>query len=316
MALPTSSSSTGLGSGAVAASGTLKYPKDMIYNGTDYVRFDFYKYSSGTPFGSATTGATGLDAATVDSYNSSYNNLERDTELNSVILYMPEDVGAEYSTSWGGKSFSNIGAAVLRSVGNLANGNVGGAAANIAGQLEAQVKGFAAPLIADKIAEGLNKVPGVGGGISINDVLGGTKGVVLNPNAELMFDRAEMRNFGLSFKMVPRNANESIDIKNIITTFKKAAAPGYGGSVGGPSSANFMSIPALIDVNFMRGSSHNEYVSQYKPCALTSVRVNFTPDGVYSTYHTGAPVAVTLDLSFSETKIVFRNDIKDSGWSY
>lgn len=309
MAIPTStSSSTGLGPGGSGAA--LRYPKDIISNDTDYVRFDFYDYTSATPFGAGTVGGA------VDAYNSSYNNLQTASGVKSVILYMPEDIGAEYGTSWGGKSFSNIGSAALKLLGNTANLDGPGVLQTIGGSLAEGAKGLAPAFIADQVAKKMNEIPGVGGGISTNDVLSGTKGIVLNPNAELMFDRAEMRTFGLSFKMVARNASESVEIKNIITTFKKASSPKYGGNGGTGDSANFMGVPNLVDVNFMRGSNLNEYVPQYKPCAITSVRVTYTPDGTYATYDTGAPVAIKLDLGFAETKLIFRDDIKDSGWSY
>ena len=47
-------------------------------------------------------------------------------------------------------------------------------------------------------------------------------------------------------------------------------------------------------------------------CAITSVDVNYTPDGQYATYKDsqGQPVAITLTVNFQETKICFSEDVK------
>jgi len=306
-----SSSSTSSLSPSTGTGAGYRYPQAMITSGTDYVRFDFKKYAG--PF----SGSTG-DADSVDGYNASISSLVPAPGLQSVYLYMPEDVSADYGASWGGKSFSNIGAGILKGLGpTLASGNVGASAQNAMEAVQSQVAGFGPALAASKIAEELNKIPGAGGGVSIDDVLSGTRGVILNPNAELMFQNAEMRTFNLSFKMVARSEPESIAIKNICYVFKKAALPTFGGEgLSGKKSANFIGVPAVVDVNFMKGGSLNPYVPQFKPSAITNVKVNLTPDGAYATYTSGAPVSVQLDLSFAELKLVFADEIKDSGWSY
>lgn len=317
MALPTTASSglggTGLGKTTPTA---LRYPNNAIYSQTDYVRFDFYKYRP------AFSGAGGTD---VSAYNASVNkeNLEI-ADLSSVYLYMPEDISADYGASWGGKSFSNIGAGILKTIGpTMNNGNAVEGAQSMVRAIGEQVEGFGPALAASAVSLAINKIPGAGGGVSVDDVLGGTRGVILNPNAELMFDKAEMRDFSLSFKLVPRDSTEAKLIKQICTTFKKATLPKFGGDGllsgvlgGSQQSSNFIGVPNVVDVNFMTGSSLNTSISQYKPCAITQIKINYTPDGSYSTNRDGSPIAIGLDLSFSELKVLYRNEISDDGWSY
>ena len=62
----------------------------------------------------------------------------------------------------------------------------------------------------------LNKIPGVGGNLSINDLSGSTRGVVLNPNAELLYDSPDLREIGMVFKLVPQNKEESKIIKKLL----------------------------------------------------------------------------------------------------
>ena len=59
----------------------------------------------------------------------------------------------------------------------------------------------------------------------------------------------------------------------------------------------------------MSGSGINPHVPQYKMCAITNVDVNYTPDGSWSTYGDGAPVAIQLTVSFQETKLLFSEDV-------
>ena len=60
----------------------------------------------------------------------------------------------------------------------------------------------------------------------------------------------------------------------------------------------------------MRGKKPNGHIPKWKPCALTRVSVNYTPDGTYATYSDGRPVAIELTLNFVETKLIFRQDIE------
>jgi hypothetical protein len=315
MAIPTGSSTGigGTGLGKVSKSVPLRYPNNAIYDNTDYVRFDFYKYKP------AFSDAGGTD---ISAYNMSLQELEATDDLSSIYLYMPEDVSADYGASWGGKSFSNIGAGILKTIGpTMKDGNAIDGARNMVSAIGEQVEGFGPALAASLVSKALNEIPGAGGGVSVDDVLSGTRGVILNPNAELMFDKAEMRNFSLSFKLVPRNSTEAEIIKKICTDFKKATLPKFGGEgllsgITGAQSSNFIGVPNIVDVNFMTGSSLNRNVSQYKPCAITQVKINYTPDGVYSTNRDGSPIAIGLDLSFSELKVLYRNEITNQGWSY
>ena len=72
---------------------------------------------------------------------------------------------------------------------------------------------------------------------------------------------------------------------------------------------NFISVPDLCLFKYMTGEKENQYINQYKACALTNVDVNFTPDGSYSTLIGGYPSAVELSLTLVETKIIYQSQI-------
>ena len=145
----------------------------------------------------------------------------------------------------------------------------------------------------------------------------------------------------MSFKMVPRNADEAITIRGICNTFRKAALPSWGmenssdsfefrnrvsyetkgesqganvhGGKGKIAGENFIRIPSLCKFTFMKGNKPHEWLTQYKPCAISNVVVNFTPDNTYATYSDGSPVATEIRLNFQETKLIFRDEV-DKGF--
>ena len=139
------------------------------------------------------------------------------------------------------------------------------------------------------------------------------------------------------FKLVPRNADESRDIKKIIRIFRAASMPTWGATgvdilkgetttgqtegvdndgqgdnksefdIGGQD--NWIKVPNLCKFTFMHGSKANQNIIQYKACAISGVEVNYTPDGTYAAHANGHPVAVELRLNFMETKLIFADEV-------
>lgn len=222
-------------SSSKGAESSLRYPTNLFEGSTDYVKFQFYKYKG--PFGAA-SGETGkqeeIGGKKVSNDFAKYNQAGAmyDTYqgVSNIMMYMPEDVNAEYGAQWNGKDFSNIGAEVLRGAGGALAGDVGNTA-NAIGQLIKNAAGALPTAGAEAIANGINAT-GVGN-VSTNDVLGSSLGVVLNPNTELLFSGFQMRSFSLKFRMAPRNKTEAETMRSIIGTFKKVGLPTFGNPPGG-----------------------------------------------------------------------------------
>jgi hypothetical protein len=297
-----------------SAASSLRYPYDAkIDRETDYVRFDFWRYTP--PFGQKAR--AGGEGTTLDFYNfnaTAEKNYEKDGNLQNIILYMPEDVSTGYKTNWSGKNISNIGASMLKVAGA---GSIGDAAGKfVEGAADAIDK--AVPIVqAQVINAAIGKVTGES--LSLDDIFGSTRGAILNPNTELLFSGFDLRNFSLNYKLVPRNPTEANNIEGIIKTFKQAMLPSANSGVGPdfqfniggqPYNAGFIRVPSVVQVSFMRGNGLNKNVPQYKMCALTQVDVNYTPDGVYATTEDGKMVAYQLTLNFQETKLIFREDVE------
>ena len=339
--------------GKTGKDASLRYPDDIKHGSSDYVLFQFGKYippfsrdvteiqQSGEDFGSGNQ-AGNYSADVNNKYrelasgNLLYNLSNLDLEasgLKMIVLPMPQDLSNEIQAVWQGKQFTAGGRAAIAGLAGAQFHYSGEILKNLTGHLKGAQTAINTAV--------LNSIPGVGGNLEFNDVSGSTRGIVINPNAELMYDSPEMREIGMTFKMVPRNPTEAATIKEICQTFRKASLPTFGGkeeaeqlfgdkltsdATSGQglndenkenalenitSDNNWIRVPNLCKFSFMKGGSSHPYITQFKACAINKVEVNYTPDGTYATYHDGAPLSVELTLNFMETKVIFRKDVGD-----
>ena len=298
-----------------STTGALRYPEKVAATKeSDYVLFEFYEYQP--PFKGINKGATKDSNNPLAVYNQSATDASFYTKTSeqSVVMYMPEDISTGYKANWSGKAFSNLGKDVMASFGSTDFGQLVQNSLNFAG--DAASMGI--HNIGGKTIGGvISKITGEQ--ISNNDIFGGLRGVILNPNVELLFGGTDLRNFQLRYKLVPRNKTESANIKDIVDVFRKSMLPRFGNgsdialfaSANNNDANNFIKVPNVCKVTFMRGGGPNEDVPQYKMCAITQVDINYTPDGTYATYGDGSMVAIELSLSFQETKLIFAEEVKN-----
>ena len=335
---------------ATSISSAVRYPRDLSVGAdSDYVLFEFYEYQppyNGTDAGIkknagemindfARLVVPGLAAAqdvinavgnvtnTIEQesfssralsvYNQSNDdeNFYKETSRPSIIMYMPQDISTGYRASWTGKKFSNLGANMLKTLGSK---NPLEGLENAVGTTRDAVNNLIPQGTNKAIQETIGRI--TGDSLSADDIFGATRGVILNPNVELLFGGHDLRNFQLNFKLVARNDKESPDIKKIINTFRAAMLPNFADgdeltfSRSISTASNFIKVPNVCKISFMRGGELNPDVPQYKMCAITQVDINYTPDGTYATYRDGSMVAYELQLSFQETKLIFSEEVE------
>ena len=295
--------------------GSIRYPSQYpISDDTDYVSFQFYDYKP--PF-QATNKSSGAGRFTVGQSYQSYNasiqneNLTKAEGYKPVFLYMPQDIQGQYGANWGGASFGAMFQQLARGIGRSGIPNMSSLNETI-NAITGSMKtaGYKATV------DALNK--GLGTSVSLSQLMSGVSGTIVNPNVEMMYEAPELRGFQLRFKMQARDLGESQAIRALCTQFKRALHASFGGTTFGnmADTSQMITVPKIVRVSFMTGSKLNEYVPQYKPCALTQVDVNYTPDGAWAAYDGGAPVATELALTFKETKLIYSQEITDNGASY
>lgn len=286
---------TSFGKTNTSDTSALRYPKHQdITASSDYVAFEFYKYAP--PFSQDRSGTQRQD------YSASASDDALGEKLESILMYMPEDIQSEYGANWGGAGFGLIAKNMMQGASAL-TGN--GGSFDLGSVLQ-DTLGAAKRKLVDLAVDNANKA--LGTSVTQNQAIGGIEGKVVNPNVEMMYEAPEMRGFSLNFKMFASNEIESNEIRAIVNTFKKNMLPTFGGQ--------YIQVPNIVKVTFMTGPSPNQFVSQYKPCAITNVSVNYTPDGTWAAYREGRPVATQLTIQFKELKMLFQDDITVNGATY
>jgi len=287
-----------------------------------------------------TVGATGTENKGTASFWSADEAIRKQQKLNSpagnfgkkdgpeILIYMPPDVSTSFAADWGGKEMGNAAAGLTAASANTQAGDAAGVIDNaLAGMLNV---GALSQSVAARLTKEIAAASGTQ--LTMNDTLAGTTGTILNPNVEVLFGGPKLRNVSFSFKMAARNLEEAKTIHAICLAFKKNALPGFGatnrlqdsvaaGFTGVATGladdksdnmgkhANFIEVPNLVMVKYMKGNTMHPYLSQYKSCALTNVDINYTPDGVYSTTIDAYPTAVELRIGLVETKLVYSQEI-------
>ena len=287
-----------------------------------------------------TVGATGNENKGTASQFDANKNVRKDQKLNSpagnfgkkdgpeILIYMPPDISTSFAADWGGKEMGNAAAGLVAASANTQAGDMAGVIDNaLAGMANV---GALSQSVAARITKEIAAASGTQ--LTMNDTLAGTTGTILIPNVEVLFGGPKLRNVSFAFKMAARNLNEAKTIHAICTAFKKNALPGFGATNRLQDSiaagftavatgladdksdnmgkhANFIEVPNLVMVKYMKGNTMHPYLSQYKSCALTNVDINYTPDGVYSTSIDAYPTAVELRIGLVETKLVYSQEI-------
>ena len=134
-------------------------------------------------------------------------------------------------------------------------------------------------------------------------ILTRSTGKIINPNMELLFKGPQMRTFQLSWKMSPRDYEESEMIKKIIRMFKQSMA------VKRSESQIFLKSPNTYKLRYLTARKReHSFLPKIKECALVGCGINYTPDGNYQVYENSSMVAYQMTLSFNELEPIYHDD--------
>lgn len=266
---------------------TVRYPASQIDGNYDFVQFSIVEYVPG--------GEGALADAIAGVGGRPSGRLKNQSPVGSVILPMPLNISSQNNVSFSDDNMNAFQAGAQDIVSNAIQGDLGNALNNSRNALGANASEAKKALRA-KITQDI-----VGGG----NLLTRTTGAVLNSNMELLFKGPSLRTFSFDYKMTPRDKGEAQNCKQIIRMFKKAMAPKVKGG------ALFLYTPNVFLINFIHRGQNHPFLNKIKPCALTGLGVNFTPDGAYMTYEDGSPVAYNLQFSFSEMEPIYDIDYEN-----
>lgn len=137
-------------------------------------------------------------------------------------------------------------------------------------------------------------------------------GYAINPMLELIYNGTQQRRFNFQFRFTPRNAKEAEAVMKIIQSFRFHAAAEYA---GGQVNSRYFIPPSMFEIQFKHRFdgklTDNVNLPRTAPCVLTSVNTNYAAGGNYVTFQDGVPAEITLDLAFTESVVLVKEDIKN-----
>ena len=272
-----------------------RYPLNIPELGYDFIQITSYEYVR------AGLTTPGSQSAARRLFNLLNRPLER------IILPMQPNLSETNSVDWGGDKLNAL-------EGTMAQGAIGAiqglsnfdmsAVKNAAGSTIDNLKQFIqdpalGPFIAAYFA---------GQAVGRNITARAT-GQVINPNLELLFSGPRLRTFNFNFTFTPRSSEEALEIKKIIKTFKRNSAPQRS------TSSLFLKTPRIFKLEYIYNDTDNQhpFLNKFKPCAMTNLAINYTPDGSYMTYgDNGSLTSYALSMSFGEIEPIYADEIEDN----
>jgi hypothetical protein len=139
-------------------------------------------------------------------------------------------------------------------------------------------------------------------------------GAVRNPMLEMIYSSPNFRTFQFDFSFYPRDEKEALEVQKIIERLKFHQAPEFRKETQG-----FLIPPSEFDIRFYYGGSQNPNIPKIATCVLTSMDINYAPNG-FAAYEvpgesqaslgrTGMPVAIQMNLQFTEKTYLTKKDL-------
>ena len=215
---------------------------------------------------------------------------------NAIALHVPNQLSVRYGTQWGEEETAAVQAIYdAGSSAFAAASQEKGGLAKMAGAAGA-VTGVGTEAMANY---GLTKANNAG-------AVSAAMGIAANPKKEQTFKGVDFRKFTFDYQFYPRSEAEAKNVLNIIETFKLHMHPEF------KSELNYIWIyPSEFDIIYYANHSENLNLHRHTSCILEEMSVNYTPNGVYSTFANGMPTQINMSLSFKELQILSKETIKE-----
>ena len=290
----------------------MRYPFDIDVN-QDHFKITRYNYVRPNLNMSKSAGRTNIYSATSSESTVAGDSVVGSDIRGTVILPMPKVTDVN-GVEWGKSELNSAGLTALNVTDFLTRGG------SLSGKSQADQERDASirKAIADRrennsLQEGaaalftgtIAKLAGTltGSDLDADTFLARQGGKVLNPNAEMLFQGPVIRDFGFSFVMIARSEEEGKMIRSIIRELKLGMAPKF-------RSTTFLTNPDVFMLDYRNGNGTLNTVNRFSPggLALTTMRVDYAPNGYWSAYRDSQPVAVKMDLDFTELRPIYEGD--------
>ena len=291
------------------------YPLDINLN-QDHLKITRYKYRRETLNASFPEGTQEVDKETGEMVGVKGGTVLGDL-VGSIILPMPKATDTN-GAEWGKNELNIQGLAAL----GIANAITGMPASTEAERMEREqaFKDFTDQRGNNEFGNAFKQGTGalynqiiaktagmlLGTELNADTLLARKGGVVLNPNAEMLFQGPVLRDFSFKYRMVARSQKEGIAIRNIIKFLKTGMAPKF-------RSSTYLKSPDVFTLEYKNGPQELDIlktVNRFSPggLALTTLGTDYAPNTYWSAYGDSQPVEITMDMSFAELRPIYEQD--------
>lgn len=206
----------------------------------------------------------------------------------AIALHIPNQLSARYSVGWGEEDTFMFSA--------LTRGGEEIARALESKGSESRVSGVAKEVLSAAV---------VGGATPFGKEQGIAAGLAQNPKKEQAFKNVDFRTFTFEYQFAPKSSDEARNVMNIIRAFKYHMHPEF------KSEDAFLYVyPSEFDIAYYKGTQENLHIHRHTSCVLTEMNVNYTPNGVFTTFSDGMPTQINVSLTFKELMLLSKELIE------
>ncbi len=263
------------------------------------------------------------------------NNVSTSLSPNIAYLNIPPGLTTSYQADYDQINMGALGVLAAQTAAGIAGG--GNAADTITSSLQSAASSAFPEMAYNKgasITQSLGSTLGMDTGVTGGALQALTKGRIMNPFTEQVYNGIPFRNHTFDFKMFARNKKDAESIMSIIKYLKMGTVPCLGDADAGEldllsqgtsgdgtttsngntngftaqtttgqinTSGRFLLVPDKFLLEFVRMDPRTDSITRlphyrFHPCVCTNVTVNYTPDGQYVSFKDAI-----ADLSYDET---------------
>lgn len=215
----------------------------------------------------------------------------------SIALFMPNGLNASYQSDWSATELGVVGAMMdaFTGFGELSWANADNAWDTIK---------QSAPDVLTNTAAGVVQTLTP---FNVQDAKNLATNQISNPYVEVLFNGVQNRTFSFTFKLIPKNAQETVEINKIISALKFHSAP----EVKYENQNNYWLFPSTFDIKFINRDQENPWLFKISTCAMTNFSVDYITEGTWVSRTDGSPFGYELNLQFTELEQITKERISE-----
>lgn len=218
---------------------------------------------------------------------------------NTIRLPIPHELTDTQAVGWADTPLGSVVGGVLESLVATRGEDARSDAFSLEGlsQRVGQIQGSQVSDIAGTLGQGAAISlfeRGTRGAPGVSPAVQQFYGIGINPFMSVSFNSPGFKTHQFSWKLIPRDPDESTELHNIIQGFRKAMLPGISNAL---NNNLLFEYPDMIEISL----TPNEYLYNFKRCVIETMSVNYAAASAPSFFErTNAPTVVELSIRLKE----------------